>query len=480
MCTPLVLADEIFSLRKKLGKVASGNAFLLMGGDCAESFDEFSTNHVLSTFNNILQMAMIITFGGEMPVVNIGRMAGQFAKPRSDLMETCNGVTLPSYRGDIINNRKFSSYSRNHNPNRMLEAYRQSSQTMNMLRSFTSATSKYASISDIHSRNLRFVAKLPLTSRFRSIYKQIDHSVIFLKSLGVDLDNLPVLIQKKDFYTAHECLLLPYEQGLTRIDNTTNTWYDSSAHLLWIGERTRQVDHAHMHFVSGLSNPVGVKISEKCSPNELIKIIEALRSNNCSRGNNINDMIDALPPIVVIVRMGAQKLREHLPHLIRAVQDRYCDSSNSGRNSNVIWCCDPMHANTIQVEAGNAKYKTRPFDRIIDEVNAFFDVHELMGSHAGGIHLEMTGDTAITECIGGYDGVNCDNINSMAVKQGDDVDDHTIAPVQVNQLSNNTTYRTSCDPRLNGNQSLQLAFLIAERMRKAADARRERMLAVMD
>ena len=371
-CSPLVFAGEVRTLQEELAKASQGQSFLLMGGDCAESFNEFSVNHIRDTFRVILQMALVLTFGGSMPVIKIGRMAGQFAKPRSEPDEVRNGVALPSYRGDIINGEEFTPEARIHNPDRMIDAYHQSAQTLNILRAFSQGG--YADISRLHAWNLDFVEQTPSGSRYRELAGKVDESIRFLKAIGVDTHS--PLFTQCNFYTAHECLLLPYEQALTRQDSITNRWYDCSAHMLWVGERTRQLDHAHTHFVSGVNNPIGVKISDKCTTDELIKIIDAINPDNIPGR------------VTIIVRMGAEKLRANLPNLIRAVQ-------REGRT--VLWCSDPVHGNTIKTDNG---YKTRPFDRIRDELRAFFDVHAEMGTHPGGVHVEMTGED-VTECIGG-------------------------------------------------------------------------------
>ena len=412
-CSPLVFAGEVRTLQESLSKVSSGEGFLLMGGDCAESFDEFSVDHIRDTFRVILQMALVLTFGASMPVVKIGRMAGQFAKPRSEPDEVIDGVALPSYRGDIINGEDFSAESRIHNPNRMIDAYHQSSQTLNILRAFS--TGGYADISRLHAWNLDFVQQSPAGSKYATISNKIEESLKFMKAIGVDTSS-PSFTQS-NFYTAHECLLLPYEQALTRQDSITDRYFGCSAHMLWVGERTRQLDHAHIHFVSGIGNPIGVKISDKASPEELLEVINAVNPDNIPGR------------ITIIVRMGAEKLREKLPILIKAVQ-------REGKQ--VVWCSDPVHGNTIKTEDGT---KTRPFEAIREELIAFFDVHDQMGSHPGGVHLEMTGED-VTECIGG-------NINEVLT--GD----------------LNKRYFTHCDPRLNGNQALELAFLIADRMRQS-------------
>lgn len=410
-CSPLVFAGEVRTLQESLAKVSAGEGFLLMGGDCAESFEEFSVDHVRDTFRVILQMALVLTFGASMPVIKIGRMAGQFAKPRSEPDEVIDGVSLPSYRGDIINGEEFTAESRIHNPDRMMDAYHQSSQTLNILRAFS--IGGYADISRLHAWNLDFVKQSSTGSKYQQLSNKIEESLKFMKAIGVDTSD-PTFTQSS-IYTAHECLLLPYEQALTRQDSITDRYFGCSAHMLWVGERTRQLDHAHVHFVSGIGNPIGVKISDKATPEELLSTINSINPDNIPGR------------VTIIVRMGAEKLREKLPTLIKAVRKE---------GKRVVWCSDPVHGNTIKTNDGT---KTRPFEAIRDELIAFFDVHEQMGSHPGGVHLEMTGED-VTECIGG-----------------------NIKEVTTNDL--NKRYFTHCDPRLNGNQALELAFLIAERMR---------------
>ena len=362
--SPLVFAGEVRTLQEDLAKAQNSQGFLLMGGDCAEAFNEFSVNHIRDTFRVILQMALVMTFGASLPVIKVGRMAGQFAKPRSEPDEVRDGIALPSYRGDIINGEEFTVESRTHNPERMMEAYHQSAQTLNILRAFS--TGGYADMSRLHAWNLDFVEQSPAGSRYQKLAQKIDESMRFMKAIGVDTRS-PTFTQST-FYTAHECLLLPYEQALTRQDSITSRWYDCSAHMLWIGERTRQLDHAHVHFLSGTNNPVGVKISDKATPEDLLSILDAVNPDNVPGR------------VTIIVRMGAEKLRSNLPKLIRAVQ-------REGRA--VLWCSDPVHGNTIKTDNG---YKTRPFDAVRDELTAFFDVHDEMGTHAGGVHLEMTGE----------------------------------------------------------------------------------------
>mmetsp|Transcript_35547 Transcript_35547/g.47066 ORF Transcript_35547/g.47066 Transcript_35547/m.47066 type:complete len:438 (-) Transcript_35547:190-1503(-) len=410
-CSPLVFAGEVRSLHEQLARVTQGQGFLLMGGDCAEAFKEFNVDHVRDTFRVILQMALVLTFGSAMPVVKVGRMAGQFAKPRSEPDEVRDGVSLPSYRGDIINNEEFTPDARRNRPFNMVEAYHQSSQTINILRAF--AHGGYADISRLHAWNLDFVENTPEGSRYRQFATKVDESLRFMKAIGVNTASPQ--FTETDFYTAHECLLLPYEQALTREDSTTGKYYDCSAHMLWVGERTRELDGAHLEFVKGIGNPLGVKISDKCTPDELLRIIDNMNPNNIPGR------------LTIIVRMGAEKLRKNLPGLIRAVQ-------REGKS--VLWISDPVHGNTFKTETG---FKTRDFNAIRDELRAFFDVHDEMGSHPGGVHLEMTGED-VTECTGGLSGVTEDTLKDR--------------------------YHTFCDPRLNGEQALELAFLIAERMRQ--------------
>jgi 3-deoxy-7-phosphoheptulonate synthase len=408
--SPLVFAGEIRSLHEQIARAQNGQGFLLMGGDCAESFSEFNVDHVRDTFRVILQMSLVLTFGSAMPIIKVGRMAGQFAKPRSEPDEVRDGMALPSYRGDIINTEEFTPEGRRNDPQKMVQAYHQSAQTLNILRAFS--TGGYADISRLHAWNLDFVERTPEGSRYREFATKVDESLRFMKAIGVNTES-PEFTQT-NFFTAHECLLLEYEEALTRQDSITGRWYDCSAHMLWVGERTRQLDGAHLEFTSGIGNPLGVKISDKCTPEELIRILDTMNPQN-------------LPGrITIIVRMGAEKLRKNLPGLIRAVQ-------REGKS--VLWISDPVHGNTRKTENG---YKTRDFEKIRDELRAFFDVHDEMGSHPGGVHLEMTG-ADVTECVGGLSDVT-------ESKLGD-------------------RYHTHCDPRLNGAQALELAFLIAERMR---------------
>ncbi|GLJ17059.1 hypothetical protein SUGI_0295170 [Cryptomeria japonica] len=408
---PIVFAGEARHLQDRLADAAHGKAFLLQGGDCAESFKEFNANNIRDTFRILLQMGAVLMFGGQVPVVKVGRMAGQFAKPRSDPFEEVNGVKLPSYRGDNINGDTFDEKSRIPDPERMIRAYCQAAATLNLLRAF--ATGGYAAMQRVNQWNLDFTEHSEQGDRYRELAHRVDEALGFMSAAGLTVDH-PIMTTT-EFYTSHECLLLPYEEALTRKDSTSGFYYDCSAHMLWIGERTRQLDGAHVEFLRGVANPIGVKVSDKMDPGDLVKLIEILNPEN-KPGR-----------LTVIVRMGAEKLRVKLPHLIRAV-----------RRAGLIvtWVSDPMHGNTIKAPCG---LKTRPFDAIRAEVRAFFDVHDQEGSHPGGVHLEMTGQN-VTECIGGSRTVTLDDLSSR--------------------------YHTHCDPRLNASQSLELAFIIAERLRK--------------
>lgn len=412
-CAPLVFAGEVRSLSEKLARISQGQGFVLMGGDCAESFKEFDVNHIRDTFQVIMQMALVMSFGGAMPVTKIGRMAGQFAKPRSSPEETRDGVTLPSYRGDNVNEEEFTAEARRNDPMKMVDAYYQSAQTLNLLRAF--ATGGFADISRLQAWNLDFVEGTTEGSRYRRLAEKVDESLRFMKAIGIDTADPS--FSSVDFYTAHECLLLPYEQALTRIDSTTGKYYDCSAHMIWVGERTRDLDSAHLEFCRGVGNPLGVKCSDKCTPDELINIIETMNPQNTPG------------KLAIIIRMGADGVRKCLPDLIRAVQ-------REGKS--VVWITDPVHGNTYTSESG---YKTRDFAAVRAEVQAFMEVHAEMGSHPGGMHIEMTGED-VTECVGGESGVTDESLAER--------------------------YNTTCDPRLNGSQALELAFLVAEGMRDRA------------
>ncbi len=410
---PLVFAGEARKLRRKLARVAEGKGFLLQGGDCAESFAEHSADNIRDFFRVFLQMAVVLTYASGQPVVKLGRIAGQFAKPRSDDFETRDGVTLPSYRGDIINSIEFDEEARIPDPHRQLQAYRQSAATLNLLRAF--AQGGYANLEHVHRWTLGFLRDTPMAGRYREIADRITDTMRFMRACGINPDTAHQL-RTTDFYTSHEALLLGYEQALTRIDSTSGDWYATSGHFLWIGDRTRDPEGAHVEFLRGVQNPIGIKAGPTMTPDDLLKLIEILNPEN-DPGR-----------LTVITRFGADKVASGLPPLIRAVQRE---------GFKVVWSCDPMHGNTIKTDAG---YKTRPFDRVLAEVRAFMQVHAAEGTHAGGIHIEMTGQN-VTECTGG----------ARAIAESD--------------LSDR--YHTHCDPRLNAAQALELAFLIAGEMSHA-------------
>ncbi len=408
---PLVFAGEARELKQQLGKVAAGEAFLLQGGDCAESFGEFNANKIRDTLRVILQMAVVLTFAGSVPVVKVGRMAGQFAKPRSDDFETKDGQKLPSYRGDSINTLEVSPEGRRPDPRRMLQSYHQAAATLNLLRAFTKGG--YADLQRLHRWNLDFVKDSPLGERYDDMARRIDDALAFMAACGVTSETVPT-IRETDFFTSHEALLLPYEEAMTRVDSTTNDWYDTSAHFLWIGARTNQDDHAQVEFVRGIKNPIGLKVQPALDPDSLIRLIDVINPDN-EPGR-----------LTLITRMGHEHVNEKLPPLLKAVQ-------SEGRN--VVWACDPMHGNTIKASSG---YKTRNFEHVLAEVKGFFAAHDEIGTHPGGVHFEMTGQD-VTECIGGA---------------------HNISDIDLSER-----YHTACDPRLNANQALELAFLLAEELR---------------
>ena len=407
---PLVFAGEVRRLKAALARAADGRAFVLQGGDCAESFQDFTANIIRDTFRVLLQMAVVLTFGASLPVVKLGRMAGQFAKPRSSDSETRDGETLPTYRGDIVNGAEFTPEARVPDPARMETGYFQSAGTLNLLRAF--ATGGYADLHEVHRWNLGFVARSPLSERYQTLAHRIDETLAFMSACGISAVTTPQ-IKETDFFTSHEALLLPYEQALTRIDSTSGDWYGCSAHFLWIGDRTRQPDGAHVEFLRGVKNPIGLKVGPSTGIEDLLRLIETLNPD------------DEPGRLTLITRMGAEKIERLLPPLLRAVR-------REGRR--VVWVCDPMHGNTISSHAG---LKTRSFDAILAEVRGFFDAHAAEGTWAGGVHVEMTGHE-VTECIGGAHGL------TMM-----DLDEH---------------YETFCDPRLNAEQSLELAFLVAEEL----------------
>lgn len=409
---PLVFAGEARLLKQALAQVAQRKSFLLQGGDCAESFAEFHANNIRDTFKVMLQMSVVLTFAGKCPIVKIGRMAGQFAKPRSSDTEVINGVELPSYRGDIINGIDFNAEARVPDPTRLLNVYHQSAATMNLLRAF--AQGGFADLHGVHKWNLDFIANSPAGTRYESIANKIDDALQFMEACG--FDSRISQLRETEFYTSHEALLLPYEQALTRQDSTTGDWYDCSAHMLWIGDRTRQLDSAHVEFLRGVNNPIGVKAGPTMDPDDLLRLIDVLNPDNEAGRLNI------------IVRMGADKVAEGMPKLIQAVQ-------REGKE--IVWSSDPMHGNTVKASNG---YKTRSVDSILREVQQFFEVHKSEGSYAGGVHFEMTGQN-VTECVGG----------AFQVTEADLAD----------------RYHTHCDPRLNADQSLELAFLISDTLNKA-------------
>jgi len=413
---PLVFAGEMETLRQQLAEVAAGRAFLLQGGDCAESFADHSEAAITDTFRVLLQMAVTLTFAAACPVVKIGRLAGQFAKPRSAATETRNSVTLPSYRGDIINALDFTPEARCPDPRRQLRAYSQSAATLNLLRAL--AQGGFADLHRVQQWNLDFLRASPLSTRYQDLADRISETLAFMRACGLDAVTDPQ-VRQVSFYTAHEALLLGYEQALTRRDPHTGDWYDGSAHFLWIGERTRHLDGAHVEFMRGIANPIGLKVGPTVDPATLLRLVDRLNPTN-QPGR-----------LTLISRMGADRIETALPPLIRAVQ-------REGRV--VIWACDPMHGNTQETDTG---YKTRPFSRILAEVQHFFAIHRAEGSFPGGMHFELTGQD-VTECLGGAQAIT---------EQG---------------LADR--YHTQCDPRLNASQSLELAFLIAETLK---DHRRE-------
>jgi 3-deoxy-7-phosphoheptulonate synthase len=405
---PLVFAGEARALKTDLADVAEGRAFLLQGGDCAESFAEFHPNNIRDTFRVLLQMAVVMTFASKKPVVKVGRMAGQFAKPRSSDTETQGDVTLPSYFGDNINGIEFDAATRTNDPQRMVRAYSQAAATLNLLRAF--AGGGYANLRQVHQWTLDFMGRSPWADKFSDIADRIGESLDFMEACGIDPATVPQL-QGTSFFTSHEALLLPYEQALTRRDSLTGEWYDTSAHMLWIGDRTRFEGSAHIEFARGIGNPLGMKCGPSLETDALLKLLDTLNPTR-EPGR-----------ITLISRFGHEKVEDGLPRLVRAVK---------AEGHPVVWSCDPMHGNVVKSDSG---YKTRPFDRILTEVKGFFAVHRAEGTHPGGIHVEMTGQD-VTECVGGA--------------------------VAITDEALKDRYHTHCDPRLNAAQSLELAFLIAE------------------
>jgi 3-deoxy-7-phosphoheptulonate synthase len=408
---PLVFAGEARNLMAGLGQVAEGKAFLLQGGDCAESFAEFHPDNIRDTFRVLLQMAVVLTFAAGVPVVKVGRIAGQFAKPRSDDFEKQGNVTLPSYRGDNINGGEFTAAARIPDPQRLLQATAQSAATLNLLRAF--AQGGYADLHNVHRWMLGFIADSPASEKYKGLAQRISETLDFMAACGITSDSVPQL-RGTDFYTSHEALLLPYEQAMTRVDSTSGDWYDTSAHMLWIGDRTRQADGAHVEFMRGIKNPIGLKCGPSLDPEDLLKLISVLNPGNVPGR------------LTLIARFGADKIADKLPPLLRAVKRE---------GMKVVWSSDPMHGNTIKLQSG---YKTRPVERVLEEVRSFFAIHRAEGTHAGGVHFEMTGQN-VTECLGGAQGLK--------------------------EIDLQDRYQTACDPRLNASQALELAFLIAEGIR---------------
>ena len=414
---PLVFAGEARKLKKALAKVAAGDAFLLQGGDCAEAFGEHAADNIRDFFRVFLQMAVVMTFGAASPIIKVGRVAGQFAKPRSADMETIDGVSLPSYRGDIVNDIDFTPEARIPDPRRQLDAYRQSAATLNLIRAF--ATGGYANLENAHRWMLGFVKDSPQSSRYEELASRITETLGFMRAIGLDPEAHPEL-RSTDFYTSHEALLLGYEQAFTRVDSTSGDSYATSGHMLWVGDRTRQPGHAHVEYLRGIKNPIGLKCGPTLKPDGLIQLIDLL------------DPANEPGRLTLICRFGSDKVFEHLPALVRAVQ-------KEGRS--VVWSCDPMHGNTIKAASG---YKTRPFERIMGEIRSFFAVHQAEGTYAGGVHLEMTGKN-VTECTGGARAISDSDLHDR--------------------------YHTYCDPRLNAEQAIEVAFLVAELLKAERAAR---------
>ncbi len=408
---PLVFAGEVRSLKKELASASLGKSFLLQGGDCAESFANYRADNIKNMFKVILQMSAVLTFAGSFPIVKVGRIAGQFAKPRSSDFEEINGVKLPSYRGDIVNDLEFTKEARESKPEKLIQAYYQSATTLNLLRAF--ARGGLANLHEIHRWNLGFAKAAEIETKFSNLVNEITRALDFMEACGINPETQA--INETRFYTSHEALLLPYEEALTRIDSTSGDWYDCSAHMLWIGERTRGLNEAHVNFLSGVKNPVGVKIGPTATPDEILGLCEKLNPDNEAGRLNL------------IVRMGADKIDSNLPRLLRAVKSE---------GKMVLWSSDPMHGNTFKT---TNNYKTRAFDKILKEVKSFFEIHKSEGTYPGGIHLEMSGDD-VTECTGGFFNVK----------------EETLAK----------RYETQCDPRLNANQSLELAFLVADLLKE--------------
>ena len=419
---PLVFAGEARDLKRHLAKVSEGKAFLLQGGDCAESFDDFNADYIRDTFKVLLQMSVTLTAAGNCPVVKVGRMAGQFAKPRSSPKEEIDGVELESYKGDIINDMEFTEFSRVPDPQRMIRAYTQSAATLNLLRAF--AKGGFSDLNKVHQWNMGFVDESPQGKKFRDLADKISDTLSFMDAIGISSGNTKRL-RNVDFFTSHEALLLPYEECLTRTDSTTGEVYDTSAHMVWIGDRTRQLDGAHVEFCRGIKNPIGIKCGPTLDPDELKKLIDVLNPEN------------EAGKITLICRFGVDNVEEKLPKLIGPF-------ANS--DYNLVWSCDPMHGNTMKANSG---FKTRPFERVIQEVESFFDIHHSLGTYPGGVHLEMTGQN-VTECIGGAQAIKDEDLSAR--------------------------YHTHCDPRLNANQALELAFLISDKLRESQEPHKSKII----
>ena len=419
---PLVFAGEARDLKRHLAKVSEGKAFLLQGGDCAESFGDFNADYIRDTFKVLLQMSVTLTAAGNCPVVKVGRMAGQFAKPRSSPKEEIDGVELESYKGDIINDMEFTESSRAPDPQRMIRAYTQSAATLNLLRAF--AKGGFSDLNKVHQWNMGFVDESPQGKKFRDLADKISDTLSFMDAIGISSGNTKRL-RNVDFFTSHEALLLPYEECLTRTDSTTGEVYDTSAHMVWIGDRTRQLDGAHVEFCRGIKNPIGIKCGPTLDPDELKKLIDVLNPEN------------EAGKITLICRFGVDNVEEKLPKLIGPF-------ANS--DYNLVWSCDPMHGNTMKANSG---FKTRPFERVIQEVESFFDIHHSLGTYPGGVHLEMTGQN-VTECIGGAQAIKDEDLSAR--------------------------YHTHCDPRLNANQALELAFLISDKLRESQEPHKSKII----
>lgn len=405
---PLVFAGEIRMLQERLAQACRGEAFLLQGGYCAESFSQFSTIGIRDLFKVIIQMGAILTFGASCPIVKVGRIAGQFAKPRTEDMQTIGDLTLPSYRGDLVNDMEFTQEARKHDPKRLIQGYNQSAATLNLIRAF--AQGGFADLNQVHQWNLSFVKDNPFGQKYEELASRITQALDFMKACGLSSEHMPIL-RETEFYTSHEALVLHYEEPLCRQDSLNGQWYDCSAHMLWIGERTRGLDEAHVDFLRGIKNPLGVKIGPKATKEDIMGICDRLNPENESGRLNL------------IVRMGADSIKNIFPKLLNSIV-------KEGRE--ILWSCDPMHGNTIKANNG---YKTRVFESVTDEVKSFFEIHKAEGSYAGGVHLEMTGEN-VTECIGGSQNITEDGLKG--------------------------NYSTQCDPRLNATQAIELAFLIAD------------------